>query len=53
MMWYNLSEIDYLEYKGNKLFVCTDKEKEELKLKAKDKRKLILVMEELGIKTKY
>jgi hypothetical protein len=53
MMWYNLSEIAYLEYKGKKLFVCTDKEKEELKLKAKDKRKLILVMEELGIKTKY
>lgn len=53
MMWYNLSDITYLEYKGKKLFVCTDKEKEELKLKAKDKRKLILVMEELGIKTKY
>lgn len=53
MMWYNLSDITYLEYQENKLFVCTDDRKEELKLKAKDKRKLILVMEELGIKTKY
>lgn len=53
MIWYNLSDITYLEYQENKLFVCTDDRKEELKLKAKDKRKLILVMEELGIKTKY
>lgn len=53
MMWYNLSDIAYLEYQENRLFVCTDDGKEELKLKAKDKRKLILVMEELGIKTKY
>lgn len=53
MMWYNLSDIAYLKYQENKLFVCTDDRKEELKLKAKDKRKLILVMEELGIKTKY
>ena len=53
MIWYNLSDIAYLEYQENRLFVCTDDGKEELKLKAKDKRKLILVMEELGIKTKY
>ena len=53
MIWYNLSDITYLEYKENKLFVCTDDRKEELKLKAKDKRRLILVMEELGIETKY
>ena len=32
MIWYNLSDIAYLEYQENRLFVCTDDGKEELKL---------------------
>ena len=53
VVWYNLADIAYLEYKDNKLFICSDMKKTALKLKNKDIQKLILVMQELGIETKY